>query len=205
MGEFNVSELLISIAAIFVAMTTIYNFVSNIGVFTKNKVNKATKKKVEAVLDEQLEERVDAILDEKMPKILYEHDLETREKYRNDRQNYLNEIKEEVSSDMHGEFNALEELKDYVNQLALSAKDVLREKIMAIYHKNVEHRSMTENEREALDVYYADYKAIGGNSYIDKYYRRMKRWRVDYEDYDDGYADEHDEHDDHHDDDHEHH
>jgi hypothetical protein len=54
----------------------------------------------------------------------------------------------------------------------------------------VERRAMTENEREALDVYYADYKAIGGNSYIDKYYRRMKRWRVDYEDYED--IDEHD-------------
>ena len=153
MGEFDVSELLISIAALLVAVTTIYNFVSNIGVFTKNKVNKATKKKVEAVLDEQLKDRVEAILEEKMPKILYEHDLETRDKYKNDRQRYLNEIKEEVSSDMHGEFSALEELKDYVNQLALSAKDVLREKIMAIYHKNVEHRSMTENEREALDVY----------------------------------------------------
>ena len=205
MGEFNVSELLISIAAVLVAVTTIYNFVSNIGVFTKKKVNKAQKASVENVLDEVLEDRVKCIVGKMMPDILYNHDLETRDKYRNDRQRYLNEIKEEVSSDMHGEFSALEELKDYVNQLALSAKDVLREKIMAIYHKNVDHRSMTENEREALDVYYADYKAIGGNSYIDKYYRRMKRWRVDYEDYDDGYADEHDEHDDHHDDGHEHH
>lgn len=204
MGEFSVSELLISIAALLVAVTTIYNFVSNIGVFTKKKVNKAQKASVENVLDEVLEDRVKCIVGKMMPDILYKHDLETRDRYKSDRQRYLNEIKEEVSSDMHGEFSALEELKDYVNQLALSAKDVLREKIMAIYHKNVEHRSMTENEREALDVYYADYKAIGGNSYIDKYYRRMKRWRVDYEDYDDGYADEHDEHDDH-DDGHEHH
>ena len=202
MGDLSFSELLISVAAVFVAITTIYNFISNIGIFTKNKVNKATKKKIEAVLDEQLADRVSAILDEKMPKILYNHDLETREKYKNDRQNYLNEIKEEVSSDMHGEFSALEELKDYVNQLALSAKDVLREKIMAIYHKNVDHRAMTENEREALDVYYADYKAIGGNSYIDKYYRRMKRWRVDYEEYDD---DSYDDHDDEHHEYHEHH
>ena len=190
MGELSFSELLTSIAAIFVAVTTIYNFINNIGIFTKKKVNKASKKKIEMVLDEQLEDRVMAILADKMPIILYNHDLEVRERYKNDRQNYLNEIKAEVSNDMQGEFTVLDELKDYVNQLALSAKDVLREKIMGIYHKNVERRAMTENEREALDVYYADYKAIGGNSYIDKYYRRMKRWRVDYEEYDD--IDEHD-------------
>jgi hypothetical protein len=158
------------------------------------------------VLDEVLEDKVKCIVNNMMPDILYKHDLETRDKYKNDRQRYLNEIKTEVSNDMQGEFTAIEELKDYVNQLALSAKDVLREKIMAIYHKNKADRAMSENEREALDVYYADYKAIGGNSYIDKYYRRMKRWRVDYEDYeDDMCADEHDGYEDGHDNNHEHH
>ena len=26
--------------------------------------------------------------------------------------------------------------------------------------------------------YYKDYKAINGNSYIDKYYNRMKKWAI---------------------------
>lgn len=206
MGELDISGLLISIAAVLVAVTTIYNFISNIGIFTKKKVNKAQKASVENVLDEVLEDKVKCIVNNMMPDILYQHDLETRDRYKNDRQRYLNEIKTEVSNDMQGEFTAIEELKDYVNQLALGAKDVLREKIMAIYHKNKSERAMSENEREALDVYYADYKAIGGNSYIDKYYRRMKRWRVDYEDYeDDMCADEHDGYDNGYDGNHEHH
>jgi hypothetical protein len=41
MGELDVSGLLISIAAVLVAVTTIYNFISNIGIFTRKKVNKA--------------------------------------------------------------------------------------------------------------------------------------------------------------------
>lgn len=67
--------------------------------------------------------------------------------------------------------------------LAISARDVLREKIMAIYHKNKRERRMSEYEREALTQYYNDYKAIDGNSYIDKYYARMKNWETDEDDY----------------------
>jgi hypothetical protein len=66
--------------------------------------------------------------------------------------------------------------------LKISARDVLREKIMGIYHKNRQERAMTEYEREALIQYYKDYKALKGNSYIDRRYERMKRWETVYDD-----------------------
>jgi hypothetical protein len=56
---------------------------------------------------------------------------------------------------------------------------------MAIYHKNKHERSMMEHEREAVDQYYKDYKKLKGNSYIDKYYSRMKSWQTIYDDYND--------------------
>ena len=115
-----------------------------------------------------------------MPTILYNHDLETRDKYLSDRLNYLKEIKKEVideiGSDIIDNANTLEALK-------ISTKDVLREKIMAIYHKNKYNRTMTEYEREALTQYYRDYKALDGNSYIDKRYSRMDKWQVIYDEY----------------------
>jgi len=76
---------------------------------------------------------------------------------------------------------------DTIDALVISARDVLREKIMAIYHKNKYNRTLTEYEREALNQYYVDYKALKGNSYIDKRYSRMDKWRVIYDDdpYDD--------------------
>ena len=128
-------------------------------------------------------ERIGAVIDEKMPTILYNHDLETRDRYRADRENYLQEIKAEVISEIGQE---VFDNKETIEALKISARDVLREKIMAIYHKNKRNRTMSEYEREALNQYYKDYKALLGNSYIDKRYARMDKWEVIYdEDLDD--------------------
>lgn len=140
---------------------------------------KPTSKLKQRALDKE-KARIGAVLDEKLPTILYNHDLETRDKYRSDRENYLREIKaaviEEVGGDIADNSATLEALK-------ISAKDVLREKIMAIYHKNKYNRTMTEYEREALTQYYKDYKALQGNSYIDKRHARMDKWQVIYDEY----------------------
>lgn len=134
---------------------------------------------------EREKERIGAVLDEKLPQILYKHDLETKEKYKNDRQNYLNEIKAEILAEIGEDINTNTKT---IDALVISAKDVLREKIMAIYHKNKYNRTLTEYEREALNQYYVDYKALEGNSYIDKRYKRMDKWKVIYDD--DPYDDE---------------
>jgi hypothetical protein len=126
------------------------------------------------------------VLDEKLPEILLNHDLQTREKYKSDRTAYLQEIKAEVIKEVGDEIKTNSET---IDALVISARDVLREKIMAIYHKNKYNRTMTEFEREALNQYYIDYKALHGNSYIDKRYNRMDKWRVIYDD-DDPYDNE---------------
>ena len=126
--------------------------------------------------------KIKEVLDEELPNLLYDHDLETRDKYRADREKFLNEIKEEVIKEVGG---PITQNKEDLEALKISARDVLREKIMGIYHKNKETRSMTEYEREALEQYYKDYKALLGNSYIDKRYARMKKWATIYDDFDD--------------------
>ena len=98
---------------------------------------------------------------------------------------YLIDIKNEVINALGG---SVTQNQADMEVLKISARDVLREKIMAIYHKNKYNRSMTEYEREALNQYYVDYKALNGNSYIDKRYNRMDKWRVIYDD--DPYDDE---------------
>ena len=141
--------------------------------------------KLKQKAEEREKQRIGAVLDEKLPKILYDHDLETRDKYKGDRQNYLNEIKAEVLKEIGDDMKTNTET---IEALVISAKDVLREKIMAIYHKNKYNRTFTEYEREALNQYYIDYKALNGNSYIDKRYNRMDKWKVIFDD--DPYDDE---------------
>ncbi len=159
------------------AIYKIYDFFAKPTSKIKQRAINKERERIGAVLDEKLEE--------KLPKILYNHDLETRDKYKSDRWNYLNEIKAEVIKEVGDDIKSN---SDTIEALVISAKDVLREKIMAIYHKNKHNRTMTEYEREALNQYYIDYKALKGNSYIDKRYNRMDKWNVIYDD--DPYDDE---------------
>ena len=171
-----VSELvdyIILLGALCAAIYKIYDFFAT----PTSKIKQRAQEKEKA--------RIRAIVNEIMPQILYNHDLETREKYKNDRQNYLNEIKEEILQEIESDISSNTQT---IDALVISAKDVLREKIMAIYHKNKNNRTMTEYEREALNQYYIDYKALQGNSYIDKRYNRMDKWKVIYDD--DPYDDE---------------
>ena len=62
-------------------------------------------------------------------------------------------------------------------------KDVLRQKIVAIYDKNKYNKTLSYDEKDNLEALYGDYKAIGGNSYIDKLYKRMSKWNVLDDDY----------------------
>jgi hypothetical protein len=135
--------------------------------------------------EENFEDRVVEVLDRVLPDKFKAHDLVTRDKYRADRETYLQEIKTEVLRNIQGELGQIANLTEQYEALAISAKDVLREKIMFIYHKNKADRQMTYHEKEALDQYYKDYKKIKGNSYIDRYYGRMQTWIIIDDDYDD--------------------
>lgn len=126
--------------------------------------------------------RIITILDEVLPEKLKAHDLETRDKYRADRERYLQEIKTEVLSAIGGSVSKNEE---DLEALIMSQRDVLREKIMRIYHGYKHERTFPLYEEEALKQYYRDYKKLNGNSYIDKYYSRMEKWSVVFDEYDD--------------------
>ena len=161
-----VVDLIILIGALCAAIYKIWDFFAKPTSKLKSKAKQRRKKEIIAVLDEVLPEK------------LKQHDLETRDRYKADRERYLQDIKNEVLNAIGGSVTKNEE---DLEALKISARDVLREKIMAIYHKNRSDRTMTEYEREALDQYYKDYHALKGNSYIDKRMARMDKWQVIYD------------------------
>lgn len=128
--------------------------------------------------DSNFDEKVVSIIKREMPALFEAHDLKIRDQYRADREQYLKDITAEVIRNIKGELNQVHDLATQYETLCISAKDVLREKIMQLYFKNKKDKTLTLHEKEALDQYYIDYKAIKGNSYIDKYYNRMKLWQV---------------------------
>jgi len=131
-----VVDLIILIGALCAAIYKIWDFFA-----------KPTSKLKSRVKQRRREEIV-TILDEVLPEKLKQHDLDTRDKYKADRERYLQHIKDEVLKAIGGSVTKNEE---DLEALKISARDVLREKIMAIYHKNKSDRTMNEYEREALD------------------------------------------------------
>lgn len=156
--------------SIVVAITNIYKFIAKPTWYFKKKGETRDKQKIAEVLSDEL------------PKILNEHDLQIREKYKADREKCLLDIKEAVLQDIS---TSIQDIKDMnikqneaIDVLNCNSRDILREKIMRIYHKNKKNKTLMRYEKEALDQYYKDYKSILGNSYIDKYYKRMEPWEI---------------------------
>ena len=165
-----VVDLIILIGALCAAIYKIWDFFAKPTSKLKTKIREKRKAEIMAVLDEVLPEKLKA------------HDLETRDRYKADRQRYLIEIKDEVIKQVGG---TIDQNVEDLEALKISAKDVLREKIMAIYHEYKSERAFPTYKKEALEQYYKDYKKLNGNSYIDKYYARMCKWQEIYEDYED--------------------
>lgn len=165
-----ICDWIILLGAVSVALLNIIKFFAKPTSFLKRKK------------DKEFQNNLKNVLDKIMPTYFKDHDLETRDKYLNDRKRYLEEITQEV---LNNTKDVLEEIKkmnieqsENLRILNQGSKDVLRQKIMSIYHQYKKEQRMPIYAKEALDELYKDYKAQGGNSYIDKYYKRMSSWEV---------------------------
>ncbi len=166
-----ICDLIILFAAVLVA-------ISNIAKFFGKPIKFFNKKK-----EEEFKEN----LEKQLPALLEKHDLKTRDKYLKDRQRYLEEIRDSVAAEIGADIKEIKEMNIAQNKeiktLSDSSKDILREKIMAIYHSGKKDHTLTLYQHEALNQYYKDYKAEDGNSYIDKYWQRMTTWKTLDDDY----------------------
>lgn len=126
--------------------------------------------------DRDLETKITTIVTKLLPDMLKEYDEANKTAH-------VNDVKTEVIKQIGGQLNSVDTLANQYKALEISAKDVLREKIVCMYESNKDQRKLRHFERRALDQYYKDYKAMNGNSYIDIIYDRMKTWEVEPDDY----------------------
>lgn len=97
------------------------------------------------------------------------------------------QIKNQLMKEIDKKLEAILELNEKqskdIKNLTNGSKDLLRKAIISIYKEGKYHRTLSETTKEILDDLYHDYKAEGGNHYIDNIYHRMEKWDIDYEDY----------------------
>ena len=58
-------------------------------------------------------------------------------------------------------------------------KCLLRSDMLRMYYRHRESRTIRQYEFENFEYEYNAYKAIGGNSFIDKIHAEVKTWRIE--------------------------
>lgn len=65
-----------------------------------------------------------------------------------------------------------------MHKLSEGTKCQLRSEMLRIYYHNREDRKIRQYEYENFVMLYEAYKALKGNSFIDKIYSEVKEWEV---------------------------
>lgn len=67
---------------------------------------------------------------------------------------------------------------DRMERVAEGVKCQLRSNMLQIYYRHVDSKTIRQYEYENFIMLYEAYKALGGNSFIDKIYNEVKTWRI---------------------------
>lgn len=65
-----------------------------------------------------------------------------------------------------------------INKIATGEKCQLRSDMLQIYYHNREKRTIKQYEYENFVLLYEAYKALKGNSFIDKIYGEVQTWKI---------------------------
>lgn len=65
-----------------------------------------------------------------------------------------------------------------MERVADGVKCQLRGDMLQIYYRHSDNKSIRQYEYENFVMLYEAYKALGGNSFIDKIYNEVKSWKI---------------------------
>lgn len=66
----------------------------------------------------------------------------------------------------------------WILKIANGQKCQLRDAMLRIYYRNLEEKTIRQYEYENFVMLYDAYKALKGNSFIDKIYKEVQTWEV---------------------------
>ena len=76
------------------------------------------------------------------------------------------------------EFSVLVPIVIWIMKIANGQKCQLRHDMLQIYYKHCETKVIRQYEYENFVYLYEAYKALKGNSFIDKIYKEIQDWKV---------------------------
>ena len=96
---------------------------------------------------------------------------------------FADDVKNSIIEELGERFSLIEntnmEQNEQLAAISVGMMNILRQRIMDIYEKGEKTRTITRKDKEILDELYKDYTSLHGNSYITKYYNRIRKdWKV---------------------------
>ncbi len=67
----------------------------------------------------------------------------------------------------------------FIMKLVSSSKCQLRSEMLRIYYNNKATKTIRQYEYENFSELYKAYKALGGNSFVDKVWREIQSWEIE--------------------------
>ena len=83
-----------------------------------------------------------------------------------------------IVSEVIALISALAPMVVWVHKLAEGTKCQLRSEMLRIYYRNREKQTIHQYEYENFVFLYEAYKALKGNSFIDKIYKEIQSWEI---------------------------
>ena len=171
-----ICDAVIFFSAVLVAIRTIYEFFA--------KPTSKFKQHQMKIIDDRVQQSFKENFDKEITNYEEKRNSECETRY----QELMADVSDKINNEMQPRFDEImaqnKAQNENINLLITSSKDMLRQRIMWIYHSNKNNRSLTVTEKEILDELLKDYKAENGNSYIAKYANRMSTWEITPDDYD---------------------
>lgn len=66
----------------------------------------------------------------------------------------------------------------WVSKIANGTKCQLRSEMLRIYYRHIDSKTVRQYEFENFVYLYEAYKALKGNSFVDKIYAEVKTWKI---------------------------
>lgn len=128
-------------------------------------------------------------MEEKIPKIFEQHSENVKNERAQETQEALNELKTAITSTIDEKFDDLKtivldqgkeitEIKDTLEKVKDSSKDILRIRMNEIYYKYLQYRKICDSDKQLFDSLYADYANLEGNSGWKKMNATVQTWTV---------------------------
>lgn len=74
--------------------------------------------------------------------------------------------------------NKYKRTAEKMERVAEGVKCQLRSDMLHVYYRHCENKTIRQYEYENFIMLYEAYKALGGNSFIDKIYKELQTWEV---------------------------